>query len=203
VELSVLAAKDPDAPLNLQNAPSVTTAYQVSLTWDEGAYNGASPVIDYQVMYAVSPSTTYILFGSGTTATSLTVTGLTPGTIYNFVVKARNIVGYSDLSASVAVLAAQEPDAPTILANVPGVTLRDQIGLNWVAPVFVGGSPLLDYRVWTDDSGGAFVELTSGLTGTSYTATGLTQGLVYSFYVEARNIYGYSVISNTASILAA
>jgi chitodextrinase len=101
-------------------------------------------------MYAVSPSTTYILFGSGTSATSQTVTGLTPETTYNFVVKARNIVDYSDLSDPVSVLAAQEPDAPTILANVAEITLRDQIGLTWVAPVFDGGSTLLDYRVWTD-----------------------------------------------------
>jgi len=58
-------------------------------------------------MYAVAPSTTYALFGSGTTSKTLTVTGLTPATTYNFVVKARNIVGFSDLSTpAVSILAA-------------------------------------------------------------------------------------------------
>jgi len=57
-------------------------------------------------MYAEYPSTTYALFGSGTPDTSLTVSGLTPATTYTFVVKARNVVGYSLLSASVDVLAA-------------------------------------------------------------------------------------------------
>jgi hypothetical protein len=153
-------------------------------------------------MYAISPSTTYSLVGSGTTDTQLTVTGLTPATTYNFVVKARNVVGYSALSDSIAVLAAQKPDAPTSLANVPTITLRDQIGLTWVAPVFGGGSPLLDYRVWTDQSNNDFIELVS-ISSTSYTATGLTQGLIYTFKVEARNVYGYSVFSNEVSILAA
>lgn len=62
---------------------------------------------------------------------------------------------------------------------------------------------MIDYRIWTDESNGPYVEEASGVVGTSYTATGLTQGLVYTFKVEARNIYGYSVFSNTVSILAA
>lgn len=47
----MLAAKLPDTPLNLANVPAITTAYQIGLTWDEGAYNGGSPVIDYEVSY--------------------------------------------------------------------------------------------------------------------------------------------------------
>ena len=45
--VEILAAKLPDAPINLVNVPLVTTAYQVGLSWEEGAYNGGSPVIDY------------------------------------------------------------------------------------------------------------------------------------------------------------
>jgi hypothetical protein len=46
------------------------------------------------------------------------VTGLTPGVTYQFVVKSRNIIGYSDYSTSVSVLAAQVPNIPTNLANI-------------------------------------------------------------------------------------
>jgi hypothetical protein len=46
-ELSVLAAKLPDAPINLNNDSAMTTAYQVGLIWSDGAYNGGSAVIDY------------------------------------------------------------------------------------------------------------------------------------------------------------
>jgi hypothetical protein len=85
------------------------------------------------------------------------------------------------------------------------VTLADRIGLTWVAPVFDGGSPVLDYRVWYDNaSGGDFIELTTGVTDTSYTATGLTQGSTYKFRIQTRNAYGYSLgFTNEVSILAA
>jgi hypothetical protein len=76
----------------------------------------------------------------------------------------------------------------------------------WVAPVFDGGSTLIDYRLWFDDStnGVTFTEFVSGLTGTSYTANSLTQGLTYQFKVEARNVYGFSLTySNIVTILAA
>ncbi len=45
------------------------------------------------------------------------VTDLNPGITYNLVVRARNIIGYSNYSQSVAVLAAQVPDSPVLLEN--------------------------------------------------------------------------------------
>jgi len=35
---------------------------------------------------------------------------------------------------------------------VPEVTSATQIGLSWIAPVFDGGSPVVDYRVWYDNA---------------------------------------------------
>lgn len=92
------------------------------------------------------------------------------------------------------------------MVNVPEITLADRIGLTWLAPVFDGGSAVLDYRIWYDNAsdGAEFVELVSGLTDLSYTALGLTQGSTYRFKVESRNMYGYSAIfSNEVAILAA
>ena len=109
------------------------------------------------------------------------MTGLTPATTYTFVVEARNLVGLSGYSQSIDVLAAQIPDQPTNLANVPANTLATQIGLEWLAPVFNGGSAILDYKVWYDNasSGVTFTEFVSGLTDLNYIATGLTQGQTY------------------------
>lgn len=70
------------------------------------------------------------------------------------------------------------------MVNVPEITLADRIGLSWVVPVFDGGSPVLDYRVWYDNAtGGDMIELESGIATTAYTATGLTQGQTYKFKV--------------------
>ncbi len=104
--LTVLGAKVPDAPINLQNVPSITTGYQIGLTWQAGNYNGGSPVIDYQVSYSVNSSSSYEVYSDSFTPTSITITGLTPGTTYNIVVKSRNLVGRSPFSTSLSVLAA-------------------------------------------------------------------------------------------------
>jgi len=40
--LSVLAARIPDQPTNLENVESITNAYQVGLTWSEDFYSGGS-----------------------------------------------------------------------------------------------------------------------------------------------------------------
>jgi hypothetical protein len=91
-------------------------------------------------------------------------------------------------------LAAQIPDEPTNLIEKPGETTSTQIGLSWDAPNFNGGSPILDYRIWYDNGLGGtenFVELAT-VSELTYLATGLTQGNLYQFYVESRNLYGYS-----------
>ena len=64
---------------------------------------------------------------------------------------------------------------------------------------------VLDYDVWYDEASGTdvFKEFASGVSGTDYTATGLTQGLEYTFKVRARNDYGYGEFSNSVSVLAA
>jgi hypothetical protein len=65
IELSVIAAKLPDAPINLVNVPATTTAYQVGFSWSDGAYNGGSPVIDYQVSFTEASGSIYAIFASG------------------------------------------------------------------------------------------------------------------------------------------
>ena len=47
------------------------------------------------------------------------------------------------------------------------------------------------------------MELESGVTATTYTKTGATEGVTYQFKVQARNTVGYSEDSSTVSILAA
>ena len=43
----------PDAPLNLQNLPDITTATRIGLSWTPGVSDGGSPVLDYQIFYGL------------------------------------------------------------------------------------------------------------------------------------------------------
>ena len=78
--VSILAAKVPDAPINLANLPLVTTAYQVGISWSQGAYNGGKSVIDYTVSFKNAASQgAFEQFSTVLTTTTATVTGLAPG----------------------------------------------------------------------------------------------------------------------------
>ena len=197
-----MASRVPDKPITLANNAAVTTAYQVGLTWSQGAYAGGTAVIDYRVNFKSTGD--YSVFSSAITTTSVTVTGLTPGVTYTFYVQARNRVGYSPNSDTVQVLAAQVPDAPTSFADNKSVTNAFRIGLTWVVPVFNGGSVVIDYSIFSDSAqGGAFTELANSITGSSYTVNSVIKGSTYKFRIRARNTYGFSVFSSDVSILAA
>lgn len=64
---------------------------------------------------------------------------------------------------------------------------------------------MIDHAVFYDNAigDGTFEELVTGISGFSYTATGLTQGSTYQFKVKVRNAYGFSFFSNVITVLAA
>jgi len=134
----VLAARRPDAPTSLADDSVVTKATQIGLTWSDGAYNGGSPITNYQVYFAQASSVDFTLFSTVNTR-SATVTGLSSGSQYKFYVKSSNIVGQSLQSA-----------------NAVGTTNANNIGLTWRAPTFNGGSAITSYVLESDGgSGGA------------------------------------------------
>jgi hypothetical protein len=104
--LLILAAKAPDSPINLAYVPEESNDSEVSLTWADGAYDGASPVIDYTVSYTEESANTYQVFASGVANPVIVVNGLTPGETYKFVVQSRNLIDLSEYSDSITVLAA-------------------------------------------------------------------------------------------------
>lgn len=65
-----------------------------------------------------------------------------------------------------------------------------------------GAAPVTEYRLNIAEQGGSFSILAS-TANTHYEATSLTYGTTYEFKVEAKNEYGYSVYSETITLLAA
>lgn len=62
---------------------------------------------------------------------------------------------------------------------------------------------MIDYKVEYDQAILEFVTLETGITSELYTASQLIAGTTYQFKVYSRNEEGYSLESNTVSILAA
>lgn len=105
-DASILAAKVPDAPLSLQNVAGLTSAYQIGIQWTEGAYNGASPVLNYEVSYKEENDSNWSIWIQNIEQQTDIIFGLIPSTNYKFRVRSRNIIGQSDYSSEVTITAA-------------------------------------------------------------------------------------------------
>ncbi len=158
------------APTGLQ--VTIINTRQVTLTW-----SAASSASDYYVYYgtATGEETTK---SAPVVSTSTTITGLNGATTYYFVVKSYNHASGTTSPASNEVSAITPLPAPANLTATPG---NAQVTLSWT------GSPgASDYYVYSTPAGGATTK-SAAIVSTSATITGLTNGTVYSFYVEAYN----------------
>ena len=196
----------PDAPASLNATPGNT---QVSLDWTAPASDGGSAVTGYEYRVSVdggstwSPDWTDVPDGSdaGTDRsdeTSFTVTGLDNGVLHTFEVRAVNLVG-DGAPASATSTPVTVPGAPASLNATPGDT---QVTLDWTAPASDGGSSVTgyEYRVsadggttWSPDWTGVPDGSDTGTDlhdETSYTVTGLDNGVEHTFEVRAVNVVG-------------
>lgn len=189
----------PSAPLNVAGSPS---SAQATVTWTAAVANGRA-VTDYIIQFSSNSGSTWSTFADGTsTATSVTVTGLTNGTAYVFRVAAVNSAGTSSYStASASVTPQSVPSLPLSVAGTGGNT---QVSLVWTVPSSNGGRSITDYLVrYSSDSGSTWTSFADGTsTATSATITGLTNGTSYVFQVAAINSVGtgsYSVASSAVT----
>ncbi len=178
---AVVPAPIPAAPTSV-----VATAgnAQATVTWIAPSNTGGLVVTGYTVTSMPGG-----LMCATTSALSCTVTGLTNGTSYAFVVGAIiSAYGMTATSgASNIVTPATIPDPPASVVAVAGDTTAS---VAWVAPAN-NGSPISGYTV-TSSPGNK----TCTTTGTAFcTVHGLTNGLSYTFTVTATNGVGTSLPS--------
>jgi len=168
-------------PRTTPDAPTIGTATagnaQATVNFTPPASNGGSQITGYTL--------TSSLGGAATGRVSpITITGLTNGVVYTFMVTATNSAGTSPPSASSnSVIPCTTPDAPTIGTATAG---NAQATVNFTPPTSDGGSPITGYLV-TSSLGGT----TTG-SGSPITITGLTNGTAYTFIVNATNAAGSS-----------
>jgi fibronectin type 3 domain-containing protein len=184
VELQALAlAAAPAAPTGLSATPGDTTA---ALTWT------ASPGATSYNIKRSTASGAEVTIATGVATASYTDTALIDGTTYYYEVTALNGNGESAPSFEIFVTpqAPQPPGAPMSLTANPA---DGQVTLNWVS---VGGTSFNIKRATTS---GAEVTIVTGVSTTSYTDTGLTDGTTYYYVVTAVNANGESLASDEAS----
>ncbi|POM27037.1 Chitinase A1 precursor [Actinomadura rubteroloni] len=168
-------------PARLPGAPTQVSATaldsRATVTWTAPADTGGAPITSYKV--TASPGGTSVVV-TGTTAT---MSGLVDNTAYTFTVTATNPAGEGPASGpSTPVTPVAAPGAPGNVAAQPGDGKAD---VTWDAPGDPGGAPITAYVVTASPG-----EITTTVSGTSATLSGLTNGTRYTITVTAVNAGG-------------
>ena len=194
---SVTPADVPNAPtLNLVTTSTTNTGPtgSVVVNYSAPADNGGAAITSYTAV-----STPGSITGSVSTATSgtITVTGLTKGTAYTFVVFATNRVGNSANSntSSPAITPLTVPAAPTIGTATP--TGPNSATVAFTAPTDTGGTAITNYTVTSSPSVSIVQSVTSP--GVITIASGLVKGASYTFTVTATNAIGTGASSASSN----
>ncbi|MCE7735752.1 MAG: hypothetical protein GPJ54_12790 [Candidatus Heimdallarchaeota archaeon] len=172
----------PGAPTDL--SASYGDSY-VALTWTAPTDDGGATITGYNIYRDGIYQTTQTV---GTSFTDLTAVN---GISYSYKIMAINSEGESLESNTINV-------TPSIIASAPqNLTLTHGDGfvdLNWDVPVDDGGSVIIEYRIYRE---GILIATVS--VGTSYSDTGLNNGMLYNYYVTAVNSEGEGTSSLVVS----
>lgn len=174
----------PTAPRNPVATPSATVTGRVALSWTVPATTGAGGIVGYNIFR----DGTQIATTTGT-ATTYTDNGRTPYDSYSYTIAARNaystsVSGVGPQSAAIVAVAPGPPTAPRNLSGVSSSTVPGEVQLTWQAPTTAGAGGITGYTIRLADD--TPIGTTTG-TGLTFTASGLTPGLAYTFKVAARN----------------
>ena len=169
-------------------------ARSVNLRWTIPADEGGTEVTGYVVGWKRTSETSYttVIVGGRNTLTE-PISGLQPGTPYDFVVAATNDTGTGEYSPILAVSTISAvPSAPA--RPTRGAVTRDSVVINW-GSAEANGAAINEWEVGFKTTA-AISWLNSDTTGQigsgvrSFTFDMLLAGTSYDFRVRARNIRG-------------
>lgn len=191
----------PEPPTGVSATPSHA---QVVVSWSAAVSRSCLVITGYNLYQGTSSGQELKtpVNGSLIKGTSYTVTGLSDGTTYYFLVIAVNDAGISSRGPSdevSATPAATGPGPPKRLTAAPG---NSHVTLSWAAPASDGGSPVTSYNVYEGTTPG-FEDgaAVTSATGTTATVSGLTNGTTYYFRVAAVNAVAEGHVSDEASAI--
>ncbi len=183
----------PAAPTGL--TATAVSASSVQLAWTDNATNEQN----YRVEAKTTGAFTQLLQVAAN-ATSATVTGLAPSTVYTFRVRGKNASGFSAYSnlASATTQAPPPPPVPAAPANLAATPLSStQVMLTWQDK----STNETGFRIEVTDPRDPFLAIEiAAANATSFVINGLGPDFPYTFRIRAENANGASAFSNQASV---
>ena len=168
----------------------ITSSTQITLAWAASA--GAS---SYTVKYGTATGVYGTTFSTSATSPT-TVSGLTAGTTYYFMVTAVNTNGSINANSESSLAPAS---VPTLPASLVATGTNGSVGLTWTASTGTGPITYTVYRSTTSGSG--YASIASALVTNSYTDNTVSNGTTYYYVVKASNSGGSTANSNEANAL--
>ena len=184
-EASATPVAAPTAPVTGLQATAGNA--RVDLSWT--ALAGASSYI----VYRGTSSGDATPVATGVTGTTYAAQSLVNGTTYYFQVAGMNSSGTGPRSSEVAATPFPPPAAPTLQAAVPG---DRAVTVSWSA---AEGATSYNLYVATSADYPSATPSRSNIAGTSFTFSGLANGVTYYFKVAAVNAAGVGAKSNELS----
>jgi fibronectin type 3 domain-containing protein len=175
---------NPSVPRDIR---AIASSARVDLSWNAPTTIGGSSITSYNVTRtnAGAPTPVTVAVNPGTTRTA-TASGLTNGTLYTFTITATNAQGGISPSGSVTATPATNPSVPR---DIRATASSARVDLSWNEPISNGGVSITGYSVTRTNTGAptpVTVAVNSGTTRTA-TASGLTNGTLYTFTITATN----------------
>ncbi|MGA9671669.1 MAG: malectin domain-containing carbohydrate-binding protein [Terracidiphilus sp.] len=189
----------PSAPTGLTATTSSSSA--IALSWGAVTPPANCSISSYTVYGGTTANPTTVI-ASGVTGSAYSNTGLAASTTYFYVVKAVDADGTSAASAQAqattpAASCTTVPSAPTGLTATASSSTA--IGLSWTPVTPPANCSISSYTVYGGTAANPTTAIASGVTGTTYSNTGLTASTTYYYVVKAVDADGTSAASAQAS----
>lgn len=168
---TITAGSNCGTPAGLSSSSVTNTTATVSWTAVSGA-------VSYDVDYKAASSGTWINAATATTSTSVNLSGLTQGTLYDWRVRT-NCASESSSYAQAQFTTTAPCNAPTGLTSSSVTSSSATVG--WTA-VSGAASYDVDYKL---NSSGTWINAATGTTGISVNLSGLTASSLYDWRVRA------------------
>ncbi len=189
-------ATSPSAPQNLVASPGDG---QVTLDWQPPVSNGGTAITNYRVYRGTSSGSNSYQVKLGNVIT-YTDTGVINGVTYYYNVTAINSVGESASSIEVTATPQAGPSAPSAPQNFVATAGDAKVTLNWQPPVSNGGVVITNYKIYKGTTSGSTTFQIKIGNVTTYTNTGLINGVTYYYNVTGVNSVGEGPTSLEVSV---